>query len=340
MTTLKDVAKEAGVSVTTVSYVLHKGQYVSPQMHDKVMAAVNKLGYVGNMSARSLRRGRTGIIEIAVHELDMPYFYSKFAQIMAAAVERHGFEPLIIPTNLKRDRVERELERIAKQMCDGLVMYSEQLPGERMRALAMANRPVVLFDDHTASGMFDTVLAPNEMEGRAAAEHLIDMGCRHIGVVGFSAPGKADDAAGADVRRLRGIRAAMLEHGLSMTERDYGAAGWTVESGHAAAQSVIALALPFDGVICVNDGVAFGLIRGLADRGITVPDSMKVIGFDGISLGAYCVPRISTVALDLEDVAEKTVSMLVSRIEGTYEGAARRETAGYRLIARESTLGR
>lgn len=336
MATLKDVAKEAGVSPATVSYVLRNGQYVSPATHDKVMAAARKIGYTTNMQARSLRNGRTGIIEIGVHELDMPYFYSRFATVVAAEIERRGFQALVMQTGVDGQNVMQTVGKIKRQMCDGMILHAAQIASTELQKVAPP-RPVVLFDDFSSSQLYDTVVAPNEQEGVAAARHLVDVGCRRIGLVGFSPDALASGVEGTELQRLRGVTSVLSEHGMEVTDASYVPCSWVVDAGRDAAREVIARGMPYDGIICVNDGVALGLIRGFADIGVRVPDAAKVIGFDGISVGEYTVPSISTAGLDFEDLARKAVSMLVERIEGAYDGPPRRIEAGFRLAAREST---
>ena len=339
MVTLKDVAKAAGVSPATVSYALRGGKYVSAETRDKVMAATKQLGYSPDMSARSLRNGRTGIIEIGVHELDMPYFYSKFATVIAEVIERHGFQALVMQTGVNGQNVKQAVSKINRQMCDGLILHAASLPLDELRRLAPP-RPVVLFDDFSEDSVFDTVIAPNEAEGRAVAQHLLDMGCRRIGMIGFSPESLDLGLSTTESQRLQGIQSALHRQGIDLTSDRFIPCDWLVDAGRAAAREVIARGMPFDGLICVNDGVALGLIRGLADIGVRVPEAVKVIGFDGISVGSYTVPSISTVELDIGDLAEKAMSMLLDRLDGTYGGEPRRVEVGFRLVARESSGAR
>lgn len=340
MATLKDVAKKAGVSPATVSYTLRDGQYVSPSTRAKVLTAAKKLGYSTNIQARSLRYGRTGIIEIAVHELDIPYFYSKMTEVMGSVIEKHGYQALVMQTGLNGQNVKSAVSKIANQMCDGLILHPARVPAGEIKQLSL-NRPTVLFDDCSSQTVLDSVIVPHEAAAMTATRHLIQQGCKRIGVVGFPymTSDQLGQAGSTAALRLRGIVGALSEAGMELGQSQCLPCEWIVEAGRGMAQEIVSRGLPFDGIICANDGVALGLIRGFADFGVSVPAGVKVIGFDGISIAQYSVPSLTTMELDMDDLASKTVSLLLDRIQGSYRGDPRRVETRYSLKVRESTQG-
>lgn len=335
--TLKDVAQEANVSPATVSYALRGGQYVSKDTMAKVQKAVKKLGYTTNQAARNLRNGRTGVLEVGVHELDIPYFYSRMAEAMVQRIERSGYKALVVQTGANVRTVREAVSRLADQPCDGLITNAGGMSSAELKRLGMGKH-VVLIDDFSEKLVLDTVLVSGEEGLRLSTKHLIERGCTNIAYVGgsYMPIAELDPANSGDLRK-RGYASALVEAGLEYRPENMYDAIWMVEPGRDAAGRIIKDGMPYDGIVCATDSLALGLIRGFADKGIRVPDAVKVSAFDGISVGNYMVPTLTTVAVDIEDMAAKAVDMLISRVEGTYNSAPRREFVNLELIVRESS---
>ncbi|MBW3091963.1 LacI family DNA-binding transcriptional regulator [Bifidobacterium sp. 82T10] len=339
MVTFKDVAKEAGVSPATVSYALRGGEHVSKHTMDKVVAAAQKLGYVANPSARSLRRGRTNVIDIVVHELDVPYFYSRLSDVASDVIREAGYQAVVLKTGMDTDNVSAAVSSISNQYCDGVILNPSGLPAQEIKRLSV-NRPVVLLDEAHAKPVLDTVMTPNEEGVTAATRHMIERGCRNLLFVGggrAELDSYAEGSRDTGPARTHAFRQTLLDAGLPCDDARLIPAGWWTDPGLDAAHHIVDSGISFDGVVCATDSIALGLIRGFADRGVHVPDDALVIGFDGISVGRWTVPSISTVEVDMTDLVHKAMNMLVSRIEGTYDGEPRRQTASFRLLEREST---
>ncbi|MBW3092614.1 LacI family DNA-binding transcriptional regulator [Bifidobacterium sp. 82T10] len=335
--TLKDVAKRAGVSVATVSYALRGGPYVSDDVAARIRTAVDELGYTANQSARTLRSGRTGTIMVGVHELDMPYFYSRFAQHMVDRIERAGYKALVARFGWNEDSVRDSLERLADQPCDGLIIHAGGLSAAELTRLGKG-RQLVLIDDFSSRPAFDAIVVPGETGIRMATEHLIARGCRDIAMVGADwTPKSRLDRRVSRVMRLRGYAEALEAAGLEYRRENLYSGEWNMDVGRDVAHRIIADGMPFDGIVCATDSLAVGLIRGFADRGVHVPDAVRIVGFDGLSLDGFTVPSLTTVALDMDDLADKAVSMLISRVEGSYDGPSRREEGRLALVERESS---
>lgn len=339
MVTFKDVAREAGVSPATVSYALRGGEHVSAHTMAKVTAAAAKLGYVANPSARSLRRGRTNVIDIVVHDLDAPYFYSRFADVASDVIKEFGYQSVVVKTGMDPDNVSAAVSSISNQYCDGVILNASGLPADKIKQLSM-NRPAVLLDDSSEPPVLDTVMTPNEDGIEAATQHMIEQGCRSLIFLGGSR--RLLDSYRSGLRdtghlRVHAFWRTVERAGLPFRDDQLMHSEWTMEPGYEAARRIVESGIDCDGVVCATDSLALGLIRGFADLGVRVPDDVRVIGFDGISVGRWTVPTISTVEVDMTDLARKAMAMLVSRIEGEYDGEPRRQIAGYRLIARESS---
>ncbi|MCH9275997.1 LacI family transcriptional regulator [Bifidobacterium amazonense] len=340
MVTLKDVAERAGVSPATVSYVLRGGRHVSKWTDERVRKAANELGYATNMAARSLKYGRTGVIELVVRGLDVSSIYAKMVTHVKHACSDRGYRSLVMQTEQDSRTLRDAVGEINSQSCDGMLLDAFGLPKDVIDRLN-GNRAIVLLDDLSKRPAFDTVVMPHRESSLIATRYLIERGCRRIAFVGADrsdlqvAAGSGEDSARS--LRLEGYLQAMEEAGLAVRPEWLIPVDWRYFVGVDVGRGLACDGrLDVDGVVCCNDSLAIGLIRGLADAGARVPDDVMVVGSDGVTVGEFTVPRLSTVALDVPDLVNKGLGMLIERIDGTYDGEPRRVTAGCSLVAKES----
>ena len=346
--TLRDVAAEAGVSPMTASNALRGKPGVKESTRAKVIAAAKKLNYRINLTASMLKSGRSNIIHVIVNEFDSP-FYSKLTQALSNEIVSRGLIPFIEQTQYSPDAAEHALSSnpFSGQLFDGEILHATGLGTNVPLSKLNGGRPFVLLDACEETPTVDAVNFPNEEAERAAMQHLIDRGCRNIAIVGHRFAPRAiwrmprtrslcDCAAHAERCRRR----------LPMTSRWYSKPGCAngIIAGHAIAERILAArsghgGTEFDGACCANDFAAFGVIRGLVDRGLRVPQDVKVIGFDGVTSGSYTTPALSTIQVDFTQLAKFSVDMLSERIDhGTDEALPpRRAIIGYQLVDREST---
>lgn len=347
--TLRDVAQEAGVSPMTASNALHGKPGVKESTRAKVLAAAKKLDYRINLTASMLKSGRSNIIHIVVNEFDSP-FYSRLVQALSNETKARGLTPFMEDTCYSPDAAKEALQSspFSAQLYDGEILHASGLSHDVPIDMLTGGRPFVLIDSCEDKPTTDQVNFPNEEGARAAVQHLIERGCRSIALVGSGWRDRTDlaYASTAGLLRLRGASGALLDAGLkydsSVVFRGY-AVKEGIEAGHAIAERM-GTPEAFDGVFCFNDFAAFGVMRGLADWGFSVPGDLKVIGFDGVSAGAWSTPTLTTIQVDFEQLARLTLDMLVRRIEqrsgeAGEEDPPTRATIGYKLIERDSTRG-
>jgi DNA-binding LacI/PurR family transcriptional regulator len=328
--TLKQVAEVSGVSVRTVSNVVNGFHYVAPQTRRRVQSAIDALGYRPNAAARSLRTGRTGLLALVVPELTQPYFAE-----LARAVVRHataaGYTVVLDQTDADRDR---ELDLLADQprrtMFDGLILNPLTLTSADIPA--QPARPIVLLGERAIATSADHVHIDNVAAARAATQHLIDLGRRHVAVIGTQ-----DIPSGQSARlRLQGAMLALAEAGLpAHPALLHPANSYTRDAGYRAMLEVLATGRPVDAVFCFNDSMAIGALRALRERGVNVPDDVAVVGFDDIEEGRFSAPPLTTIRPDKDAIARIAVERLVARIGGQ-GGEGQEIEVGYDLVVRES----
>lgn len=333
MATLRDVARAAGVSVTTASAALRGADGVKASTRKRIVEAAREVRYSVNTSARFLRQGRNNVIAFVVPVFDNPYF-SDLARAIAEEGRRRGRQVIVQQTNTSLVYERGLLELVNSLMCDGLILHLYNVPAEELRTL-IGDRPAVLFEDYSVNPLYDNVALPLEPAFKAAFTYLRQRGYARAAVVGgqrFVAgqPNVAGHNIGIDLATK-----ALIGAGLG-SEADAIACEWTVEGGLRAAAEIVQNNLQYDALFCMNDLIAFGLIRGLRSMGVDVPRDKAVFGFDGVSPASYTTPALSTIAVDFEGMARSAVSMLIDRIDGDVDGPARREITGFRLVRGES----
>ncbi|MFB7892044.1 LacI family DNA-binding transcriptional regulator [Microbacterium sp. NPDC056044] len=332
MATLHDVAKAAGVSPMTVSNVLNKHPHVRAETRERVLKAIDDLGYRVNVAARNLRAGRTNTIGFAVPEVESPYFGQLASRIIANAHDA-GYRVAIERTGADR---ENELSAIASsrtRMYDGLILSAVGL-GSADANLLTTDVPMVILGESMADAPVDHIALPNEAGTYAATTHLIDRGCRRIAMV------QGGDLSRLSVTSLRhaGFRRALADRGLELDEAlVIGRHDLSIEDGRTAAHELVDRGAAFDGVVCITDTVALGLIRGLVDRGLSVPSDVRVVGFDDILEARYSVPSLTTIDPDRDAVARLAVDLLLARLADAPGWQPTEHVTGFRVVEREST---
>ncbi|MHA7283446.1 LacI family DNA-binding transcriptional regulator [Arthrobacter sp. TMS2-4] len=331
--TLKDVALAAGVSIKTVSNVINDYEHIRADTKQRVLDAIADLGYSPNLSARSLRSGRTGVIGLAVPELSLSYF-AELADSTIKAAERRGVKVLIEQTGGDRSRELEILSSPRLQMTDGLLFSPLGMSNEDADHLKVGF-PLVLLGERIFGGPTDHVTMSNVDSARAATEHLIARGRRRIAVVGAH-EGEVIGSAGL---RLRGYRQALGAAGIPF-DPDLVAYTtlWHRANGATSMRELLASGVEFDGLFGMNDTLALGAMRALQEAGRRIPDDVAVIGFDDLDEGRYSLPTLSTIDPGRDEIADTAVRVLLERISGRDGSVPPREfEARFQVIERESS---
>jgi DNA-binding LacI/PurR family transcriptional regulator len=334
---LQDVAARAGVSVKTVSNVVNGYVHVAPATRARVEAAVAELGYRPNLSARSLRGGRSGIIALAIPELRVPYF-AELAQCVVKEAGARGFTVLIDQTEGMADHERLVMEGIRAQLIDGLIFSPLALGSRELARQRRDQTPLVLLGERAGGEFADHVAIDNVGAAREAVLHLIGQGRCRVAAIGAQRVASGETAH----LRLAGYQAGLEAAGLPWDPALVGRAPsfHRAEGARAMARLLDGPAQP-DAVFAFNDLLALGALRACHDRGVRVPDDVAIVGFDDIEDGRYSIPSLSTVAPDKSEIARTAVEFLVSRLGGGNAASPAREVvARHRLVVRESSTVR
>lgn len=334
---LRDVAARAGVSVKTVSNVVNDYPHVRPETRQRVQEALDALNYRPNLSARTLRRGRSGAIALALPELDIPYF-AELARFVVKAAEKRNWTVLIEQTDGIRERELNVLQGDRQHLVDGLILSPVALTAQDLAAHS-DEVPLVLLGERIFGGSADHVAIDNVGALRSATEHLLGLGRQRVAAIGDQT-GSAGTSGVASLR-MRGYTAALEAAGLALDPSLVAAVeSYRRADGAKAMRALLDRPDPPDGVVCFNDLLALGALRALYEAGSRVPDDVAVIGVDDIEDGRFAVPSLSTISPDKAVLAASAVRLLGQRIAGDSAEPPQEVAIDHALIARESTVGR
>lgn len=298
MSTLKDVAKEVGVSVATVSYVLNKTGSVSDDVSKKVLAAVKKLNYTPNRRAQAMRTGFSQSIGLVLPDLTNPFF-PELAQKVEKEARKRGIAVVLIDSQNTLEAETQGLSILSQQGVDGIIWCPvSDVPPERKATIGC---PVVLID-RPSSG-FDVVHANYRAGGALMADHALALGHHKIGLL--SGP---QDIESAVLRR----------NGFLEKAKDKLDIAWDVEVAFSTDLNELAIAALKSNtatlIVAADDLIAIGAINALTDLGLEVPKDVSVIGFDNIPWATMIRPKLTTISQPIADIGKVAVDILVQRI--------------------------
>lgn len=332
MARLKDVALEAQVSVMTVSNVVNGRGIVADATRERVMAAMDRLGYRVNQAARNLRTGRTGVLGLALPDLESWYMAHLTTRIAAHAANQ-GLKLAIELTGATQAGELASLAHSRKLMYDGLILSVVGLGPAELNQLRF-DQPLVILGEGIPEAQVDRVSLPNLDGSRLATEHLLQQGCRRVALIAR----RPDEQSGFTVLRRQGFLDAHRAQGISVNENlIVNAPSYSLAGGLSAVRELLARKVPFDGIFAATDSVAVGAIRGLRDAGYSVPDDVLVAGFDNVEETQFQVPSLTTIDAGLDVVAASAIDLLMQRIEGVTDAPPRELIHPARLVVRESS---
>lgn len=328
MTTMAEVAKEAGVSITTVSHALNGTRAVSAATLDRIHAAVERTGYRPHSIARALAGARTQSIGLALSGISNPYFMDVVAAIEAEAA-KHGHTLLFGDTHDEPEKELQMVQELVRRRVDGLLLApSAGAEANALRYLSTQPVPVVLFDRFLPLEV-DQVGTENEEPTAQLVEHLAGLGHRRIGLVaGLEGLSTTDE-------RIRGYRIGLERSGLPIDEAliAYGASQH--EPARAAAHQLLDAEDPPTAHIAANNSMTIGVLHALRERGLRVPEDIALVAFDDFEWSDLFHPRLTVIAQPTREIGAQAVQMLLSRLDEP-DRAPRSVRLPARLVHRES----
>ncbi|MCC7209390.1 MAG: LacI family DNA-binding transcriptional regulator [Anaerolineae bacterium] len=307
--TMKDVARLAGVSVQTVSVVINNKPDIAPDTRERILSAIDKLGYRPLAIARSLRTGSTRSIALVVSDITNPFF-AKMASTVEDYAHRSGYNLILYNTHSDLEREKKYMESATQRWIDGLLFVSTQDSMGGLDTLRAAGIPTVAVDripDHYDG---PSVILDNLSTGRLVAEHLLELGHRHFAHIS----GPLDLRLSRE--RLESFQNAIAARGIDPGIYAVGDDSWSCESGYHAMRTLLDARPRPRAVFASNDRLAIGAMRAILEAGLRIPDDVSVVGVDDIEFAAYQTPPLTTVRQSLTDVATLGIKILLGILRG------------------------
>ena len=304
---ISDVAEAAGVSTATVSRALAFPDRLRPETRERVLAAVQRLGYTPNEAARALRAGASRMVLVVVPYLYSGAFFSGLINGIDAELSAEGYTMIVGSLDGIEEKARRLVALVYAQQIDGVIVLTGQVPVIDGRSLRDAGVPLVSVCCQMDMPLLPTVLVNDEECAIAQTRHLIDLGHRNLLYV--SGP---EDHYNEIVRYRGYLKAATASN--AKTLRYTGA--YTFESGAAAARYFLSLDRRPTGVVCCSDEMAIGFIKTVTGAGVAVPDDVSVVGFDGIEFADYCEPTLTTIRQPRRELGAAGARALLDSLQG------------------------
>ena len=332
--TMRDVARLANVSQSTVSRVLsgvEDGIPIGEETRQRVLEAVESLGYTPNLYAGSLRGQKTLMIALMVADIANP-FYHPMVRAVQDVAHLHRYDVMIANTDHTREGEMTFIEAVIRRPVDGVIMVPYHLTGEDYdRLAARTDVAMVTLGQHVNHPQVDTVYADDDRAVLEATQWLIEArGHSRIGFIGVT----SSFSAGA--RRRTAFLDALRHAGLPIYPEMFEIGDWSSASGEHAMRVFLALPKPPTAVFAVNDLMAIGAMEAVQEAGLRIPQDVAILGFDDIPPATWVRPQLTTVAQHPAEMGRVMAEALFERIQGEYSGAGRRFKVPCQLVIRQS----
>jgi len=306
--TLADVATEAGVSVMTVSRVVNERSGVGEATRRRVRAAIEALGYRPNIVARGLKAARSHTLGLLVPDITNPYFPDivRGAEDVALAA---GYTLLLNNVIEDTGREAAALLAFEDRRVDGVIAVSPRLPEARLHELLRRHVAAVVVNRRAPADIAGSVRVDHEVGAHLAVRHLLEGGCRMLGLLA----GPPDSHAGLE--RRRGVASELSVEGMELPDDRVIFGAPTMEGGTRAARELLARHPDVDGLVCFNDLVAAGAMQALGEAGLRIPADVAVIGYDDIAYARMFSPALTTLRVPTYDVGAHAMRMLLARMD-------------------------
>lgn len=328
MSSIKDVARLAGVSTATVSRTLAEPDKVSEATREKVQRAIERSGYVRNELARSFRMQSTQTILVLIPDIGNP-FYSLIIQGLEEVAQKQGYRLLLGDTQNHPEREIEYLQSVMQRQVDGVISLGHTLP-QVLEFKDGKAVPLVMACEYLHDAAVSSICIDNIAAAQLAMRHLLDLGHRRIAFIN----GPAHTPLSKD--RLRGYREALKAAGLPYDKELVARGDFSLRSGELVATELLQRKIKFSAVFAANDAMGIGAIKVLRAHGRDVPCDVSVMGFDDIEFAQYVEPPLSTIHQPRRDIGRAAMLRMLALLSGT-ASLPNQVVLGHELVVRGTT---
>lgn len=330
MSTIRDVAKLAGVAPITVSRVINDTSYVRQETRERVEAAIEELGYVPNMLGPSLRFKQTMTLAMIITDITNP-FWTTVARGVEDISQANGYSTILCNTDESEGKQEQYLQMLLRRQIDGILLVPASNSPDPIRLIQKQNIPVVVLDRRVLDVEVDTVRTDSEEGAYQLTKHLLSLGHRQITMLtGPQSVSTAND-------RVEGYCRALNEIGLELCDTQIYWGNFTQESGHEMTREALAATPKPTALFAANNFVAIGAIRALQELDLQVPENIALVAFDDIPLALNINPFLTVANQPAREMGKQAARLLLERIKGEADRPCQQIMLPTEMIIRSSS---
>lgn len=308
MVTIRDVANRAEVSISTVSRVVNSNRPVRPDIRERVLKAIEELGYRPNYMARGLRRRNSSMIGLIIPDNSNP-FYAEVARAIEDAGFAAGYSVILCNTDLTEEKQQAYVDALLSHQVDGMILIDMSLTGPRTVEYLRAEKlPVVLANITAPVPDVDQVMVDDHRGGYLAGQYLVHLKHRRIGCITLTR------SFSYEAERIVGFREALTEAGIELSEKQFAMGNGRYDSGYKAMQDLFQRCPDLTAIFVFNDLMALGAMNALRAQGLQIPDDISIIGYDDIFYSSTFEPALTTIAQPITAIGQECIALLLERI--------------------------
>ncbi len=330
--TIKDIARKTGVSHSTVSRALRGNSLISPETTEKVCQAALDMGYLPSAAARGLKTNRSQVLGVIVSSIADPFF-SEILQGIDDAAQQSGYSLFIAASQRDLDHERAIVRTMREHRVDGVIICSTPFSAEQSQQLRSYEIPIVVINNQSSED-YRFSIHHDDLDGsQQVMHHLIELGHRHIAYLGYTNSGRTN------LKRRSGYTSEMMKAGLTVHDGyEYELQANDPQDGLAAVKHFLSLTPRPTAIFCYNDMLAIGVLRGLQDAGLRVPQNCSVVGFDNISFSAFTTPPLTTFDQPKRTIGAQAAQLILHLLEhGPVPDGSKITSLKGRLLLRAST---
>lgn len=324
--TIREVAKHIGVSIATVSRAISQPQRVSKKTLEKVQKAVDELGYRPNLLSQNFRHKRSNTLIVLIPNIEN-LFFAQLIRGIESVAQQAGYNVLLGDTQDSPEREDKFINLVETQQADGIIQLATFNPSI---SLVPTTEIPLISAGGSANTPYPTIRIDNAGAAADIADHLIELGHQDAAII----TGLSDDQN--TYERLKGFRRAWQAQGLALDDKQIVCGDYSLKSGYLAGKEIIHKLPKTTAIFCFNDEMAMGACKAVREAGLNIPDDISVVGFDGLQVGEYNEPPLTTVQQPGRLLGEQAAQYLLQWIEGNKPADAD-IIVKHQLLIRKST---
>lgn len=329
--TIKDVASKAGVTHSTVSRALRGSPLISPATTERVQQIAVAMGYQPSAAARSLKTNRSQALGVIIRNVDDPFF-GEILQGIEEVAQARGYSLFMAASQRDQAREQIIVRAMVERRVDAVVICSTTVSAEQSRQLARFGVPIVVVNNQAAEEYRYSIYHDDVDGSRQLARHLLDLGHRKIAYLGNSLAGRST------LDRLAGFGQELEAAAIPVPQAYiHQVPGGGPENGRAGVEHFLALSDRPTALVCYNDMMAIGVLQGLQQAGVRVPEQMSVTGFDNILFSAYTTPPLTTFDQPKRTIGAQAAELVLGLLDDEDSPGPKIQTLKGSLLVRAST---